>query len=674
MKQLTIFIVVCFLSLCTYSRTYIQHGYIKEKSSDTHKGGRLRGVKIKVKNRDAVFFSDNDGSFTLDGLDKFFSFEEITHKDYKLVDDEDLVWRRETTSEPIKILMVSPESLYEEAKRYYEPMLAELAKNNSKLKIDNDKLLESLKKTSERLAKIDFDELSDIDKTIRECLLKGEFRKADSLILSKGSIEERMAYGNKAVLSIVNDFKILSDNALIVYNIDKSIEYLENIVAIDPDNIPVLLELGNLYCQYKSDVNAGQVYINQAIFFAKKKENESPTLLAESYSYLSTSYSYNRNYSECINAIRKCLFLYNVPNIPEIGKDTEMRIDLTNTGSYPMTTSKDSSIVKSAYSMSRIIYGLHGNHRLAYNIDELVDSLFVNFDDTESDVAKFLADAVISFQMGHYDDVIEKTDLLWQEMKKYEYSEGHVILSFILAGSYVEKCMFDSSYYYTNKIINHYRRKKRDYYDQYYISAWAVKIKALCLEGKFDEALNCVAVVENELDLNSLPYRDVVSMIYNNKGIAYLGKGEWENSIVELLKSSTIMSELNAPISQIHVLLNVNLSIAYENINDLEKARRYIYRAFSQAKTLFKEIGYEHYLFYGLVEQMYNLEVKSNMYKEALETAICAYNCLDDNKEEYRNRVYDCYAMAKKSKKYKKQKEYKELVNMYKEFIETNSQ
>ena len=62
------------------------------------------------------------------------------------------------------------------------------------------------------------------------------------------------------------------------------------------------------------------------------------------------------------------------------------------------------------------------------------------------------------------------------------------------------------------------------------------------------------------------------------------------------------------------------------------------------------------------------------MYKEALETAICAYNCLDDNKEEYRNRVYDCYAMAKKSKKYKKQKEYKELVNMYKEFIETNSQ
>ena len=79
MKWIVVLVAICTLSSGLYAETYTQKGYIKEKGSDTHKGGKLSGVKIKVKNRDAVYFSGKDGSFTLDGLDKVFSFEEITH-------------------------------------------------------------------------------------------------------------------------------------------------------------------------------------------------------------------------------------------------------------------------------------------------------------------------------------------------------------------------------------------------------------------------------------------------------------------------------------------------------------------------------------------------------------------------------------------------------------------
>jgi hypothetical protein len=676
MKWIVVLVAICTLSSGLYAETYTQKGYIKEKGSDTHKGGKLSGVKIKVKNRDAVYFSGKDGSFTLDGLDKVFSFEEITHKDYILVDDEDLVWKRETTSEPIKILMVSPNAFLEEARRYYEPMLEEVKKKNSKLLIDNKQLLEQLKKKSERLAMIDYDELSEIDKAVRECLLKGEFRKADSLILSKGSIEERMRYSTNNILSIVNDFKILSDNALIEYDIDKSIMYLENIVSIDPDNIPVLLELGDIYCRYKSDVASGQVYINQAIFFAKKEKSVSPTSLAESYSFLGISYFCNRNYTECINAIRKCLSLYNIPNVPEIGKNTKMQIDSLNVGNYQMKTRKDSSIVKSVYSASTVIYGLQGNFRLALNINKLVKSLFAGFDDAESFLTQYIADISMEFQVGLYDNVIKQSTELWEVIKDSEYSDNHVILSYFLGASYSEINKIDSSYYYANQIIEYYRNKKKNYYDQYYVGAWLLRTKALCIEQRYDEALRDVGLIESEMDLSSLPYKDYVALIHNNKATAHLGKQEFGKAIPELLKANAILIEMNnagTPPNTLNVLVNSNLSFAYENLDALIEARHYSYKAFLYAKELYKELGYEHYLFYNIVNQMYLLEVKSNKYKEAMVTAIECYRLLDNEKDVYRKRIDKCYVMAKRSKQYRKQKEYKELVEMYKEFISNES-
>ena len=160
-------------------------------------------------------------------------------------------------------------------------------------------------------------------------------------------------------------------------------------------------------------------------------------------------------------------------------------------------------------------------------------------------------------------------------------------------------------------------------------------------------------------------------MLYNNKGLAYIGKEEYEKALMELQKALDIIIELNeygTPIGDINVLINSNLAIAYEKTDQLEKARKHSYRAFSNAKTLYKEIGFEHPLFYVIVDQMYNLELTSNLYKDAIETAIMCHKLLDEEKDTYRKCIEDCYKLASKSKVYKKTKEYKELVSKYKEF------
>jgi hypothetical protein len=133
------------------------------------------------------------------------------------------------------------------------------------------------------------------------------------------------------------------------------------------------------------------------------------------------------------------------------------------------------------------------------------------------------------------------------------------------------------------------------------------------------------------------------------------------------------MNNAGTPPNTLNVLVNSNLSFAYENLDALIDARHYSYKAFLYAKELYKELGYEHYLFYNIVNQMYLLEVKSNKYKEAMVTAIECYRLLDNEKDVYRKRIDKCYVMAKRSKQYRKQKEYKELVEMYKEFISNES-
>lgn len=661
-------LVVCGL----FAGTYKQVGYIKEKSSDIHKGNRLYGVKLKVKNRNAIYFSDKKGNFTLDGLEKKFSFEEISHKDYVLLDDEDLVMRREASSVPLKIIMVSPKAFREEAKRYYEPMLAEVKKHNIELKIDNEKLLEKLRKKSERLAKVDYDELNEIDKMVRDFLRKGEFHKADSLILSKGSIEERMRYGTKVVKSIVNDFKILSDNALIELDYDKSIKYLENIIAIDPDNIEILLELGNAYCQFKSDVLSGQAYINQAIFFAKRNFKESPTELADCYTYLGDSFTYSRNYVECINALRQALALYNVPNIPEIKENSVMEIDSIHKGVYPILTSKDSSIVNDAYTSAAIIYGLQGHFRLVIDIKQMKNKLINSLDDYEAIVTNYLSDEVLNFQVGLYHKVINDLSEFGNNIDDIDFSDSHAIICYLLGGSYSQTDKIDSAYYYTNKIIKYYKQKKKNYYDQYYIGAWAIQIKTLVREGRYDDALVYTDSLEKEIDLRQVPFQDMISMIYNNKGLSLIGKEEYEKALIELHKSAEILADLNKkgnPITEMNVIVYANLALAYQKTNMNEYAQKYIYKAFSQGQKIFKDIGYEHPTFYVVVDEMYQIELERKLFKEAMETAIYCYKVLDDMKITYRNRIDECYQLAKKNRQYKKEKEYKELIVKYRNFI-----
>ena len=71
---------------------------------------------------------------------------------------------------------------------------------------------------------------------------------------------------------------------------------------------------------------------------------------------------------------------------------------------------------------------------------------------------------------------------------------------FLLAGSYSQTNKIDSAYYYADKIIDYYKLKRNNYYDQYYLGAWTIKAKGLVMEKKYELAIACIETVEQEID------------------------------------------------------------------------------------------------------------------------------------------------------------------------------
>lgn len=122
-RILTVLILTLFTTLVSLAGNYTQIGYVKEKSSFFKKSKPVKNVRIRVKNRNADFLSDEQGAFKLDGLNQLYRFESIRFKDYILVDEEELFTDHQISKVPLKILVASPIAFKEEVESYYNPMI-----------------------------------------------------------------------------------------------------------------------------------------------------------------------------------------------------------------------------------------------------------------------------------------------------------------------------------------------------------------------------------------------------------------------------------------------------------------------------------------------------------------------------------------------------------------------
>ena len=220
MKRVLIIIIsllLVILSLCAQT----QHGYVKTKGRLASNGAvvagkRLPGATVLVKGRTAVL-SQSNGTFSFPVPTQNFYLQNVQKKGYVLTDPEILSKPYAYSSNDMILVMETPEEQLEEqldaASRIRTTLTSQLQKKESEIKkLKDDKKIsiekyQELRKEllaaqqgNERLinemvesySKIDYDQLDDFSKQVSEFILNGELIKADSLLKTKGSIEDRI--------------------------------------------------------------------------------------------------------------------------------------------------------------------------------------------------------------------------------------------------------------------------------------------------------------------------------------------------------------------------------------------------------------------------------------------------------------------------------------------------
>lgn len=218
MKKILL-LTIALLSMATLP-AQTQQGYVKTKGrlaadgKTVIHGTRIDNVSLQVKGRSQMVKSRAQGTFSFPVPANQFYLTKVYKEGYLLVDADALTRAYHYTTDPLIIVMEQPavqakDELDAERKlrrtlqrqvQQKADVIDSLVETNSitqeqyrqllnslnKQRDDNEKLITEM---AERYAKIDYDQLDDFWREFHRCLLDGNFRRADSLINSRGNIQ-----------------------------------------------------------------------------------------------------------------------------------------------------------------------------------------------------------------------------------------------------------------------------------------------------------------------------------------------------------------------------------------------------------------------------------------------------------------------------------------------------
>ena len=199
-----------------------QSGYVKTKgrlgsNGAVVKGSRLSGAVITVKGGNAVVSSRN-GTFSLSIPNNSYFLQSVQKQGYMLTDPDVLSKQYSYSKNPLVLVLEPPSQqtddrlaaerkirrtlqrqlqekedeieLLKEQKRLseeeYRKQLQELYDQQE----NNDKLISEM---ADRYSKMDFDLVDDFNRRISDCIINGRLTEADSLLNTKGDINNRAA-------------------------------------------------------------------------------------------------------------------------------------------------------------------------------------------------------------------------------------------------------------------------------------------------------------------------------------------------------------------------------------------------------------------------------------------------------------------------------------------------
>lgn len=445
MKRIcTLFILI--LSVCFSAYAQTQQGIVKTRGrinadGELLKGLPISGATITVRNGGS-YISGNNGAFTFIVPSHSYYLSEVQKNEYELCDRDLLDKSYKLSSNPLVIVMDKPDNTLEDRLRaevhIREILIAQLNKHKAELKElkeqqkisnqeyknqiqellasqkNNEKLIAEM---AERYSTIDFDQKNNFQRQVAFFIQRGELTRADSLLNTKGSMEERSAEldrmdvlikydeddiakrqenHEKSVALKAKKLEEFADDCYSKFEVckllhrnDSAAYWLKLRASKDTMNVNWLLETGSFIEKYLSDYDLSMQYYQQSLSNAKKSSGENSEYVAKCFVKIGGIYKSKGIYEKAIEFYQKAVGIYQsiFDNI------------------YPQ--------IADIYRMIEDAYFLMGEYQVAAVYDQkATKTRIASFDVNEND------SAVVYSNMGYVYKASYKYDIALEYYKK----------------------------------------------------------------------------------------------------------------------------------------------------------------------------------------------------------------------------------------------------------------
>lgn len=327
MKKRILFLSALLIAVTCGAMAQSQKGFVKTRGRIVNgkvvAGQGLTGATVHVKGRASVLVKNSNGSFSFPVTTKQFVIESVNKKGYQLVDADAAPKTYVHSPASIYLVMETPSQLMEDKLEAERKLRRTLTKRLQQREDELEALKEQNRITQEQYnatmqqlydqqesnealvremaeyySRIDYDQIDEFNTRVSEFILAGDLAKADSLLRSKGDIDERIRKLNEHHDANVQARETLEkseqaeqfsreDLAQDCFSFfrrfaldnkpDSALCYIEKRAALDSTNCQWQADAGS-YLQKRGMTRQARKYYDRALKAARKMAADTPEL------------------------------------------------------------------------------------------------------------------------------------------------------------------------------------------------------------------------------------------------------------------------------------------------------------------------------------------------------------------------------------------------------------
>lgn len=601
MKKLSALIISLLIATMGFAQT--QQGYVKTKGRMVDgklvPGQGLKGATVSVHGRTTVLVNADDGAFSFPVSGAQFRLDSVRKKGYQLVDMDAIGKTYEHSSNPLYLVMETPERQWEDqlaAERKIRRTLTnqlhqredEIEALKTQQKLSDEEYRQALQKLYEdvdqneqlvkdmveRYSKIDYDQLDEFYRQVSYYIENGELVRADSMLRTRGNLpaqvdlilqrgqalheEREQLHMAEAVqqadieeaahrcYSYFETFKMLHEN-------DSAAYYIELRARLDTTNLQWQVELANYVSDYLSDFETALELYNRILNQSILQYGDTNLWEATCFNRMGMVYDEIDDFSRAIELYNKALFVFKTI-FGEINVDVAVM-----------------------YNNIGLLLFNQGEYEQALSYYDRAMSIMEQIPEIEKDniAATFIGYGALYLEIGDYAKALEQFEKALSCLRSV-YDENHplfVVCLGYIGGYYSSIGENETALYYQQQALMYARKQYGEMHPD-------------------------------------------VARCYNSIGTIYVKEEDYTKAIEYLLKSLSIRQTIYGESHSSVATSYNNLGVVCIRLGNYDKALEYFNKVLSIRKHVY---GDTHLSLSGVYNNIGIVLSKKGEYQEALE-------------------------------------------------------